>query len=338
MTRPPLRIGMIGLGAGAAPHLASLADLNESMVLTMAATQSEARAAQRRAQLACPVTTDVDALINNPEVDAVIVVTPPNAHRDVTLRCLAAGKPVLVEKPLGLTSADGAVMADAAERAGLTLAVMLQHRVRPGAMRLKAALEQGALGEVISGQCVVNWWRPQAYYDEPGRGTLTRDGGGVLLTQAIHALDLFRSLVGVSSVVAAQVSRTVLHRMETEDHVHALLTLGNGAPGALLASTAAYPGEPERIHIHGTKGSASLEGGRLVLSFHDGRTETVEAEGKSGSGANIMDFAHDAHRAIIADFGEAVQMKRPPAVSARYALATQTLIDSILDKGGWQPS
>ncbi len=326
-----LRIGVIGLGTGAEPHLKSLADLSETMSLVLAATPSSTRAAARQPSMPCPVTTDADAVINHSGVDAVIIITPPSTHRDLTLRCLAAGKHVLVEKPIGLTSADGLAMAEAAEASGLTLAVMLQHRCRPGALRLRAALAEGVLGEIVAAQCIVNWWRPQAYYDEPGRGTLARDGGGVLLTQAIHNIDLFRSLVGVRDVTAAQAVRTRLHIMETEDHVHALVNLDNGAPAAILASTAAYPGSPERIELFGTKGAASLIGGRLVLSLLDGTTEIVDAEGRTGSGASIMDFPHDAHRAVIADFGAAIRSGQLPAAPAREALASQQLIDRILE-------
>lgn len=327
-----IRVGIIGLGAGAEPHLKSLADLSNSMPLVLAATPSATRAAKRQDELTCPVTTDVDAVINHRGIDAVILITPPSTHRDLTLRCLAAGKHVLVEKPIGLTSADGLAMAEAAEARGLTLAVMLQHRCRPGALRLRDALSEGLLGEIVASQCVVNWWRPQSYYDEPGRGTLARDGGGVLLTQAIHNIDLFHSLVSVREVVAAQAVRTAVHRMETEDYVNALVTLENGAPGAILVTTAAYPGSPERIELFGTKGAASLVGGRLVLNGLDGLNEIVEAEGRSGSGASIMDFPHDAHRYVIADFGAAILGKRLPAAPARGALASQRLIDRILEK------
>lgn len=330
MSPQPVGIGIIGLGAGAEPHLRSLADLADLMPVRIAATPSEARAASRRVELPFAVTTDIHAVLTHPGVEAVIVITPPNTHLEIASACLRAGKHVLVEKPIELTSARGRAMADLAAALDLRLGVMLQHRLRPGARRLHALISEGALGEIVSGSAIINWWRPQAYYDEPGRGTLARDGGGVLLTQAIHTLDLFRHLVGVTKVDAAQVGTTKLHRMETEDQVHALLRLGGGSPGVIIASTAAYPGAPERIEIFGTLGSASLIGGALSLTWLDGRSERVEAEGKSGSGASIMDFAHDAHRAVIADFGEAIRHHRPPAIPGEEAVLTQELIEAIL--------
>ena len=197
-------------------------------------------------------------------------------------------------------------------------------------------LAEGALGEVAAGWTTIPWWRPQSYYDEPGRGTMARDGGGVLLTQAIHTVDLFRSLVGVSEVVSAMATTTPLHRMETEDYVTAQLRLGNGAPGLLAATTAFAPGRPERIEIFGTKGAAVLAGGSLQVDYLDGRQETLDAGERTGSGANIMDFPNDAHRAVLADFLDALEAGRDPAVSGEEALATQELIEAVLARSGFR--
>jgi predicted dehydrogenase len=112
--------------------------------------------------------------------------------------------------------------------------------------------------------------------------------------------------------------------------VHALIRLGQGAPGVVVASTAAYPGAPERIEIFGTTASASLIGGALTISRLDGSTEHVEAEGRTGSGASIMDFPHDAHRAVIADFGDAVREGRDPAIPGREAVESQRFIETVL--------
>jgi predicted dehydrogenase len=329
MTRK-LGIAIIGLGPASLPHSKSLLDLADRAEVRWALSRTADRAKAYAAQFPFPTTTDLDAVLTDPAVDAVIVLTPPSSHLDVSAFCLEAGKHVLVEKPLELNSERGQRLVDTARRTGRTFGVTLQHRFRPASLRLKAALDSGELGSIEAAFLNVPWWRPQSYYDEPGRGTLARDGGGVLLTQAIHSLDLFRSLVGVSKVVAAQARTTALHRMETEDYASALLETGSGAPATLITTTAAYPGYPERIEITGTKGFASLIGGRLSLAFLDGREEIVEAEGSTGSGANIMDFPHDAHRAVIADFLDAIEQGRDPVVTGEEALASQKLVDDIL--------
>ncbi|HEX4365607.1 MAG TPA: Gfo/Idh/MocA family oxidoreductase [Rhodopila sp.] len=326
-------IAVIGLGPAAQPHAQSLLDLADRVQVRWAVTRSRARAEAAAARYPFPITTDLDRVIADPAVQAVLLLTPPGAHLELAERCLAAGKHVLVEKPLELSVERGQRLVAAGRASGLRVGVVLQHRFRPGAMRLRALLAEGALGDVAAGWMTVPWWRPQAYYDEPGRGTLARDGGGVLLTQAIHTIDLFRSLVGVSEVVSATIATTGLHRMETEDYVTAQLRLGNGAPGMLAATTAFAPGRPERIEIFGTKGAAVLAGGGLQVDFLDGRQETLDAGERTGSGANIMDFPNDAHRAVLADFLDAVEGGRDPAVTAEEALATQALIDAVLTRG-----
>ena len=334
MTRK-LGIAVIGLGPASLPHSKSLLDLADRVDVRWAVSRSADRAQAYARQFPFPTTSDLDAVLADPSVEAIIVLTPPSSHLDVSARCLEAGKHVLVEKPLELTSARGQQLVETARRTSRVFGVVLQHRFRPASLRLKAALDADELGSIEAAFLSVPWWRPQSYYDEPGRGTLARDGGGVLLTQAIHSLNLFRSLVGVSKVVAAQARTTGLHRMETEDYVSALLETGSGAPATLVATTAAYPGYPERIEITGTKGFASLIGGRLRLAFLEGREEIVEAEGSTGSGANIMDFPHDAHRAVIGDFLDAVEQGRDPVVTGEEALASQRLVDAILSAAGW---
>jgi predicted dehydrogenase len=328
-------IAVIGLGPAAEPHAKSLVDLADRVDVRWAVTRSQARADQAAARYAFPVTTDLDRALADKTVQAVLVLTPPGAHLDVAERCFGAGKHVLVEKPLELSAERARLLVAAGRASGLRLGVVLQHRFRPGAVRLRALLQEGALGEVAAGWVTVPWWRPQAYYDEPGRGTWARDGGGVLLTQAIHALDLFRSLVGVSEVVSAMATTTGLHRMETEDYVTAQFRLGNGAPGMLAATTAFVPGRPERIEIFGTRGSAVLAGGSLHVDYVDGGEERLDAGERTGSGANIMDFPNDAHRSVLADFLDAVQDGRDPAVTGEEALATQALIETVLDRSGF---
>jgi predicted dehydrogenase len=323
-------VALVGTGPGAVPHLRSLHDLRGTIVLRHAITRRPALADMGPFQGLLAATSDLQAALADPLVQAVIVATPPASHLEIARQCFASGKHVLLEKPLDISLERAKAIVDLGRAARLRLGVVLQFRFKPGAVALQAALASGSLGVVQSASVRVPWWRPQSYYDQAGRGTMARDGGGVLLTQAIHSIDLFRALVGVRSVVAAQVIRTDLHQMETEDFASALLTLGNGAPGQLMATTAMVPGLPETIEVIGTLGSAVLEGGTLRIRYLDGKEHHLASEGGTGSGANIMDFPNDAHRAVLDDFNQAIRQGRDPKVTGEDAYATHQLIDAVL--------
>lgn len=330
-----LGLGLIGVGPGSVPHLHSLHDLREHTELRGVVTRRPQSADLGPFSGQIAIGSDLELLLGDPLVEAVIIATPPATHLELAQACFARGKHVLLEKPLDISLERARAIVVQAQRSRCLLGVVLQHRFRPAAQALAALIEQSDLGPIQAASVQVPWWRPQSYYDQPGRGTRARDGGGVLITQAIHSLDLFRSLVGVRRVVAAQVSRTRLHTMETEDHVQALLELGEGASGFLMASTAHYPGRPERIEVIGSQALAVLEGGSLRVDYLDGRPRLdIEAEGGTGSGANIMDFPHDAHRALIEDFLAAIRHGRPLQVDGAQALVTQQLIEDILTAGG----
>ncbi len=329
-----LGIALIGVGPGSEPHLQSLAALADSVDLRWALARSNPDKARAAVPPSTRVTADLQDILGDPLVEAVIVATPAYTHLEIASATLAAGKHTLVEKPLDVTLARAEELVGHAATHGVQLGVVLQHRFRPGAQRLKQLLDAGALGAVQSAVLQVPWWRSQeGYYAKAGRGTLARDGGGVLLTQAIHAIDLFRSLVGVRAVVASQVATTAIHEMEAEDFASALLTLGNGAPGVLVATTAMYPGRAEVLELVCRHATATLEGGNLCVQYHDGRSETVEGESKSGSGDSIMDFSPDAHIALHRDFFGAVAQGRAPTVTGAEALATHRLIDQIVRQG-----
>lgn len=323
-------IALVGLGPAALPHLRSLQDLNDRIELRYAFARD--LRVDRIQPYTGPVrlTDSLELILQDHEVQAVIVATPPSTHLEICERCFAAGKHVLLEKPIELNLERATRLLELATLAGLQLGVVLQHRFRQASQVLQKLLMDGRLGEIQAASVRVPWWRSQAYYNEPGRGTFARDGSGVLLTQAIHTLDLFRALVGVQSVKSAVVRQTQLHQMETEDHVSALLVLGNGAPGDLMATTAMYPGFPETIDIIGTLGTARLTGGNLQVHFLEGAPVTISSEGGTGSGANPMDFSHEPHRELITDFMQAISEKRAPSVSGAEALKTQALISELL--------
>ncbi|HTV74979.1 MAG TPA: Gfo/Idh/MocA family oxidoreductase [Candidatus Acidoferrales bacterium] len=331
-----ISLAVVGLGNAFVPHAKSLQDLADRVSVHWAASPSPERTRTVAEQFGFPVTNDVDQAIMDPAVEAVLLLTPPSTHPDLTRRCLESGKHVLLEKPLACSLEDAESIVADAKRFDRRLGVVLQHRFRPGSMRLHDLVRAGALGKIQAASMSVPWWRAQGYYDEPGRGTIARDGGGVLITQAIHTLDLFRSLVGISEVVAAQAITTNLHRMECEDYATALVRLGAGGPGTIVATTAAYPGRPERIDIIGSLGTASLVGGALQVCFLDGTVEQVLSEERTGGGADPMDFPHGAHRAVLSDFLDAIESGREPSVSGSEALATQRVIAEILERSHGQ--
>jgi predicted dehydrogenase len=330
------RIGvvMIGLGPGSQPHLKCLTDLSDTVDLHYAVCRHPDRADRTFLPAGVPVTADLSGALSDPDVDVAIVATPPATHLPIATECLARGKHILLEKPLEVSFARSRELVQKAAATALTCGAVLQHRFRPASVRLREILMAGRLGPVQAASVRVPWWRPQSYYEQPGRGSVGRDGGGVLLTQAIHSLDLFRSLVGVASVEAAQVVTTSLHRMQTEDYANALVKLGNGAPGSVMATTAMYPGGAETIEIIGQLGSAVLTGGDLEVAFLNGERIEVKSEGGTGGGANVMDFPHDAHLAVIQDFLTAVRERRQPFVSFNEALESQRFIEQILSSAG----
>ncbi|MES2972716.1 MAG: Gfo/Idh/MocA family oxidoreductase [Pseudomonadota bacterium] len=329
-----MKLAVIGAGFAAKPHILSLADLSAEAEFAWLFARSPERLAKARTDYAVPEstrsTTRLEDILEDTTTQAALVLTPPNAHLGVVRQLAQAGKHVLLEKPLDLTLARAQDVVEVCEQHGVKLAVMFQHRLRPPAVALRELIHSGKLGSLTSASASARWWRPQSYYDEPGRGTLARDGGGVLMTQAIHTLDLLLSLTGMPERVTGLATTSPVHQMETEDTAAALLQFQGGAIGMVEATTAAYPGFAERIALNFTHGTATLEGGAVTGELRDGtKFEFGEKQG-TGFGANIMAFDHGAHRTVIADFLEAVRTGREPAVSGRSALDAQRLIGAII--------
>ena len=276
----------------------------------------------------------LEALLAAPGLDLVLVLTPPAAHLPVAQAAAAAGKHLLVEKPLEFDAARAAALVGTAAAAGVTLGVVFQHRFRPAALRLKAALTAGELGQPLSASATIRWWRDAGYFAQPGRGMKARDGGGVLLTQAIHTLDLLLHLVGPVAAAAAFARTSPLRAIDTEDIVAACLRFGNGAIGTLDATTVARPGFPERIEIAGTLGSAMLVAERLELHREGLPPEIVEGASAGGGGADPMAFDHGPHRAMLAEMLDAIEQGRPPMNAGASGLAVQRLIEALLQGAG----
>lgn len=321
------RLALVGLGMAVTPHAKSLLDLRNRVEVAYAYSPSQARRAAFRERFPFPQCDRLERILEDPTVQAVLILTPPNTHLELVTRFAAAGKHILLEKPLEISTARAEALVKAAH--GVKLGMVLQHRFRPAAQKLRELLDE--LGKPVSASAVIPVWRPQSYYDQPGRGTKARDGGGVLLTQGIHTLDLLLSFAGEAAEVKGFSATSPVHRMETEDLVCAAVRWKSGALGVVQASTCAYPGFAERIELSGVAGTALLEGTALQVELHDGTSVRLKTEsGGGGTGADPMAFPHDWHRGVLTDFLDAMERDRQPRVNGAEALKVHRFIDQLL--------
>lgn len=328
------RIAIVGLGMAVTPHAKGLIDLADRVDVAHAFSPSAARREAFAAKFPFPLADSLETILEDGSVDAVAVFTPASSHRDIGLACARAGKHVLMEKPLDITTARAVELVEGCRAAGVKMGVVLQHRFRPAGLRLASILATGDLGRIVGCSTIIRLWRPQSYYDEPGRGSFARDGGGVLISQGIHTLDLMLSLVGPIATVTGFATTTSVHRMETEDMVCAAARFANGAFGTIDATTAAYPGFAEEIVVTCEKGTARLRGSEMTVEWHDGRREHIAPDmSAGGTGADPMAFPHDYHRAVMADFVEAISTGREPKVTGEEALKVHRLIDALIETG-----
>jgi predicted dehydrogenase len=324
-------VALIGTGMVAGMHARSLQDLADRVEVRGVYSRDAEHRSAFAAEFGFPAAPSLEALLDDPAVDIVIVITPPNARLEIVEAAARAGKHLLLEKPLERTAEAAHRIVRICAEAQVKLGVVFQERLRPSAIAFQQLVASRELGAVVSGQCLVPWWRPQSYYDQPGRGTYARDGGGVLITQAIHSLDLMRMLMGPVAEVTAMAGTTGVHRMESEDNVTAGLRFASGALGTVWATTASYPGAPETIALDFERGAARLSGGTLVVARHDGTTQTIGAgDSGTGGGADPMAFSHQRHCAVIADFVDAVRNNREPLIQAADALEVQVIIEAMI--------
>ncbi|PTX54215.1 putative dehydrogenase [Litoreibacter ponti] len=323
------RAALIGVGMVADTHRLALA-ASETVELTTICARRPERATEYASAHGLSAAT-LPEIAADPEIDFVILATPPNARTEIVTALVQARKPILMEKPIERSLAAARAIVAQCEGASVPLGLVFQHRFRDVSERLTALVADGALGEIGHVEITVPWWRGQEYYDQPGRGTIAQDGGGVLITQAIHTLDLALSVTGPVTQVQAMARTSKLHEMEAEDVVAAGLDFASGAVGTLTASTASFPGGAESITLHGTKGSAQLARAQLDIHWRDGGRETHGALASTGGGANPMAFTHAWHQGVIEDFAASLDEDRPPRLTGREALKVHALIEALME-------
>lgn len=299
-----VRFGIVGCGMISDFHAAAICE-NVSAELTGVYDAWEpARAAcAKKHQTRCFST--LEEMLACPEVDAVSICTPNGLHAEIALAALRAGKHVVVEKPMAICKEDLDDMVRASWDSRRRLCVISQLRFSPAIQAVKQALEAGALGRLVSVSLSMMYYRSEAYYaSSPWRGTWNMDGGGALMNQGIHGIDLLTFLAGPVQSVYAH-CETAFHEIETEDSAHALLRFQSGAWGTVEASTACPPGMPRRMALHGTKGSIVLHEDKIVQWLADTpRPESGEARVCSHSGPAALSSA--GHAAQYKNFTNAL--------------------------------
>lgn len=324
-----MNIALIGLGMVASTHVAAIHGSDRGLNLCGVLGRDAERTAAFATAHGARAYDDVAQIARDPMVDFVILATPPDARLEIARTLVAAGKPVLMEKPVERNLANATALVELFENAKVPLGIVFQHRARAASVALKQAIAVGVLGPVATVELRVPWWRDQSYYDAPGRGSYARDGGGVMISQAIHTLDLLMWLLGPITALQSLMRTTSLHRMESEDWAGALFEMENGAVGSLMASTAAFPGEAENVSIQGEKAHAHLASGVLTLSPLDGDTRTVGTPASTGGGADPMGFTHAWHQSVIEDFAKALATGQAPMATGRSALRCHAVIDAM---------
>jgi predicted dehydrogenase len=288
----------------------------------------------------CPTFATLAEAMKAPGVDAVIITTPSGAHKDPALESAAAGKHVVVEKPLEITGERCQAIIEACNRAGVKLCTIFPSRFGDANRALKAAIDAGKFGRLTLGETACKWWRSQAYYDDGGwKGTQALDGGGALMNQAIHNVDLLLWLMGDASHVAGFKATLAHERIEVEDTAVAVVTFKNGALGTIRATTSVHPGYPKTIAIHGDRGSAEIEQDDVVRwDFTPETTEDLATKAKfaakvgaSGGAADPKAISHEGHRRQLADFVQAVQTNQVPYVDGREGKKAVDLICAIYE-------
>jgi len=334
MSAKRVRFAVIGAGMIGAVHAAALAELPETSELVAIVDVDRPKALALAEQYGAEHTDDLTALLSRDDIDAVTVCTPSGLHADVAVAALDAGKHVVIEKPIDVSLAAADRIIQAETRSGRKATVISQHRFDRSTETVLRAVTDGTLGSITSAMASHAWWRGQSYYDSgEWRGTWALDGGGAVMNQTVHTINLMLTMVGTPVEVFAYTACLAHERIEVEDTAVAVLRFDSGALGMIHGTTAAYPGLDARLSVYGTKGSAVVSDDQLVY-LHETVGAATEIGMSSMTGGNQVTAAHQigsdelsfghAHRLQLADFIAAVTTGGVPRVStsdARTSLA-----------------
>lgn len=326
-----MRVGILGTGAIAHKHAQAYRNIGYPIVACTNRNSDKGR--QFAADYHTEFVPTIEELCAHPGVDFVDVCTLPDFRLPVLRLCAATGKHVLVQKPIAIDLEAAGQMIAIANEAGIQLGVVSQHRFDDSVIFLSKAMAEGRLGKLLQADAYVKWYRSPEYYSRPVKGSWAGEGGGALINQAIHQVDLLLYLAGSVDEVFGYRQLGALHAIESEDVINAMLHYSSGATGVIQAATAFWPGFPERLEFHGTKGSAIITGDRLTTwSVQDDGGEPAPVAGLVASGASDpMAISTLPFERQFLDFGAACQAGRSPLISGVEGYRALQLVTSIYD-------
>jgi predicted dehydrogenase len=324
-----MKVGIIGTGAIAWKHAQAYRNIGYQITVCTDRTAEKGR--KFAAETGAEYVTSPEELCAHPLVDFADVCTFPAYRLAAVELCARHGKHVLVQKPMAVDLDTAAKMIETAKAAGIQLGVVSQHRWDDSVLFLKRALTAGRLGRILQADAYVKWYRTDEYYSRPIKGAWEVEGGGALISQAIHQVDLLLHLIGAVDEVFGYWQLGAAHKIESEDCVCAVLRYASGATGVIQAATALWPGYPERVEIHGTKGSAIVTGDQLTtwdVQDDSGEPAPLAQLAKSGA-SDPMAISTVPFERQLAEFGEACKAGRTPACSGVDGYRALELVRSI---------
>ena len=324
-----MRVGMIGTGAISRMHAQAYKNIGFELTVCTDINQDYGR--KFAEQWGARFVPTYEEVCRHPKVDYVDVCTFPDFRLQPIEICAQTGKHVQVQKPISTSLDTARQMLETARRGGILLGVVSQHRFDDASLFLYKAIGQGRLGKLLECDCYVKWYRSPEYYSRPIKGSWQTEGGGALINQAIHGIDILRWLAGPVSEVFGMWQLGALHKIESEDVVNAVMRFASGATGVLQAGTAFWPGYTERTEFHGTKGTAIISGDKLTtwdVTNDSGDPAPIAHEVASGA-SDPMAISLEPFERQFLDFGDAIAKRRKPMVAGEEGYQALELVDAI---------
>ena len=319
------------IGTGAISRMHAQAYKNIGFELTVCTDINQDYGRKFAEQWGARFVPTYEEVCRHPKVDYVDVCTFPDFRLQPIEICAQTGKHVQVQKPISTSLDTARQMLETARRGGILLGVVSQHRFDDASLFLSKAIGQGRLGKLLECDCYVKWYRSPEYYSRPIKGSWQTEGGGALINQAIHGIDILRWLAGPVSEVSGMWQLGALHKIESEDVINAAMRFTSGATGVLQAGTAYWPGYTERTEFHGTKGTAIISGDKLTtwdVANDSGDPAPIAHQVASGA-SDPMAISLEPFERQFLDFGDAIANRRKPLVAGEEGYQALELVDAI---------